>query len=1094
MNKLLQKLAKLTLGLAMAAGVGVAVGTGHKNVRSLNAAPGSSPMTSIFKDKDWGVSSGDTWSSTTSGYGYSSTRGVQITKGNTGKAVSTETYTSVSKITVTGGSASSGEGSIKVKVGSGTEQTWSIGKNTSDTPHDFNFSPAESGQVTLTVAAKSGSASLYCKQIVITHGGGGTQYSYSISYNGNGNTGGDVPQSASGTASSVTISSVQLTKEGYEHDGWALSENGNIEYTLGQQVTLSGQLNVSLYAHWTKISKFAIVHDINELSAGARYLISSYSNSTDYFMSKEQKDQNRGAISLEVDEDDIVTETSNVEVFVLGGDETNGWTFAPTKGSAASGNVIYAAGGTSNNYLKTGALTSVGDKGRFAVTVPTGQSGSYIYFKVQAKDTNTSKDLLCFNYNGGTNTLFSCYSSVPSGGSSYIYLYKELIHLQTTDTLTLSSSLDLNSNNHTLSGSVAYSSNLSETLTISSSNTNVAEIQNISHSYATGSSTFEVLGKANGTTTISVTGDSSGVVLSQEVTVLTSLNGIVVPEDDVSVGLEQEYYLYNAISFDPETTTQRELTFGIEDGPENGAEIRTGDLFYATEEGRYEISVMDENSNSYTFYISVVLPFEYSSLEATSSTKYHLGDAFNKSGVSITAVLTNDNGDEQRNPVDSLDNTISWTIPNDFATAIGTAYSIGISYTIDQIEKSTTISVTLEAITNIEVVSHNVPNSLLFGSQASAVTATVKAYTLSEASGFTANSSYVNIGTINTSKLGEQQISVTYGGKTAYISTYVTNVGTSLEYKGCNVSQSKMQSSSLTGSWSGSGVGSDYATSHDPYLMKMDDTGDYFQYYKSTEVLTNASTITITLGCKKIGGAGNSSFIAYALDSSGQTIDALKTSSMSCTGAQNATCSLSDQITNNSHVDIYGIRFVFTKSANVGVGPVSISASGDKQTAMITAQGNAFVEYLGKFKTCQSGWESRNIVVNLVTEYNAMHADAKSAVDSSTLTDYDWTNPSEYNISTHQYGSGTKSLNGVSAIEKLKDMVDYYNNSRTGSEEELVLKTSTGNFTTFNSSRINILNIIGQNTNSIAIIVIISMVSVGAIGGYFFIRRRKENI
>lgn len=38
-----------------------------------------------------------------------------------------------------------------------------------------------------------------------------------------------------------------------------------------------------------------------------------------------------------------------------------------------------------------------------------------------------------------------------------------------------------------------------------------------------------------------------------------------------------------------------------------------------------------------------------------------------------------------------------------------------------------------------------------------------------------------------------------------------------------------------------------------------------------------------------------------------------------------------------------------------------------------------------------------------------------------------------------------------------------------------------------------LMNIIGENTNTVAIIVIISMVSVTAIGGYFFLRKRKEN-
>ena len=47
---------------------------------------------------------------------------------------------------------------------------------------------------------------------------------------------------------------------------------------------------------------------------------------------------------------------------------------------------------------------------------------------------------------------------------------------------------------------------------------------------------------------------------------------------------------------------------------------------------------------------------------------------------------------------------------------------------------------------------------------------------------------------------------------------------------------------------------------------------------------------------------------------------------------------------------------------------------------------------------------------------------------------------------------------------------------------------------TVEAPRVSLLmNIIGENTNTVAIIVIISMVSVTAIGGYFFLRKRKEN-
>jgi len=51
-----------------------------------------------------------------------------------------------------------------------------------------------------------------------------------------------------------------------------------------------------------------------------------------------------------------------------------------------------------------------------------------------------------------------------------------------------------------------------------------------------------------------------------------------------------------------------------------------------------------------------------------------------------------------------------------------------------------------------------------------------------------------------------------------------------------------------------------------------------------------------------------------------------------------------------------------------------------------------------------------------------------------------------------------------------------------------------GAATPFAAATISILPIIGQNNDAVAIIVIISVVSLTAIGGYFFLRKRKENI
>ena len=54
-------------------------------------------------------------------------------------------------------------------------------------------------------------------------------------------------------------------------------------------------------------------------------------------------------------------------------------------------------------------------------------------------------------------------------------------------------------------------------------------------------------------------------------------------------------------------------------------------------------------------------------------------------------------------------------------------------------------------------------------------------------------------------------------------------------------------------------------------------------------------------------------------------------------------------------------------------------------------------------------------------------------------------------------------------------------------------ETINGSYNIVSASRISILNTtIGKNGNTVAIIVIVSMISVTAIGGYFFLRKRKE--
>lgn len=110
-----------------------------------------------------------------------------------------------------------------------------------------------------------------------------------------------------------------------------------------------------------------------------------------------------------------------------------------------------------------------------------------------------------------------------------------------------------------------------------------------------------------------------------------------------------------------------------------------------------------------------------------------------------------------------------------------------------------------------------------------------------------------------------------------------------------------------------SGLGSDYAESHAPNRVKFDGTGDYIQ------VRTDAAISSVSVGFKKIGGAGNSTL---TIKESANGSDWTDVQTLTLTGAQNATGTVTT--TNPFDASSRFIQIYFTKEANVGIGTISI--------------------------------------------------------------------------------------------------------------------------------------------------------------------------
>ncbi len=114
------------------------------------------------------------------------------------------------------------------------------------------------------------------------------------------------------------------------------------------------------------------------------------------------------------------------------------------------------------------------------------------------------------------------------------------------------------------------------------------------------------------------------------------------------------------------------------------------------------------------------------------------------------------------------------------------------------------------------------------------------------------------------------------------------------------------------------GLGTDYAESNAPYLVKLDGTGDYIQ------VKTNERPGIVTIGVKMAGGS-NTSTITVQESADGETFTDVQ--ALTISGAQYDILNLS---TNTAFAESSRyVRLVFTKGSNVGVGPITIAQYAD---------------------------------------------------------------------------------------------------------------------------------------------------------------------
>ena len=217
-------------------------------------------VTYMFNSKSWTakiVSDNPVdanWTSGKDGASIQSGRGIQVTTSASGaNGTSPTSFENITKIVVTySTNASSGAGSIAVKVGSGTAKSQSVTTTggTTNRSLTYDFSPSETGAVNVSVTCTTNS--IYIYSVAITTAS--VDDTYTVTYDANGGTGTMTDSNSPyNSGATVTVLGNAFTRNSYTFTGWNTAADGSgTDYAADATFTITA--NTTLYAQWEEES------------------------------------------------------------------------------------------------------------------------------------------------------------------------------------------------------------------------------------------------------------------------------------------------------------------------------------------------------------------------------------------------------------------------------------------------------------------------------------------------------------------------------------------------------------------------------------------------------------------------------------------------------------------------------------------------------------------------------------------------------------------------------------------------------------------------------------------------------------------------
>ena len=195
-----------------------------------------------------------------------------------------------------------------------------------------------------------------------------------------------------------------------DNEGAARSAYFKVSGVNGEVNALSNLVTIN-QAAFVQLATYSLVTNVDQIVSGKHYLFVGYKGEVAYAMGYD-KGNNRNAVEVTVD-NNTIPETVGAYEFVIN-NSSEDWTIYDNNVQELNTNdtygFLYAAGGTSNNYLKT-RTTNNDDKGIWTITI---DDETHVA-SITAKSTGRNK----MRFNDGNSPLFSCYSD----GQKDIYLY-----------------------------------------------------------------------------------------------------------------------------------------------------------------------------------------------------------------------------------------------------------------------------------------------------------------------------------------------------------------------------------------------------------------------------------------------------------------------------------------------------------------------------------------------------------------------------------------------------------------------------------------------------------------------------------------------